>query len=1507
MKSFLLLRAALFTALCAGLATSQPAAAKNWVGNTDANFNTAANWSPAAVPVSTDALVFTNAGSAGTTLTDNIPQGATDLGWNGISFTALAPSYTISGGRFALNSGFTIANNSGVLQTLNVDMGVNGIRTIDTGSGGLVLGGRINSYATTGGLTKNGAGTLTLSGGNVYVAATTISAGTLSLNTIANGGNGSATALVITSGSSTVTSSSASPTLNGLTVGMSIYTPSASGTPNAVPPSATVTGISGGAGAWTITLSAPAFASYTGSAPIVGFANSLGLSVNTAAGLVFSGSSTLQYTGPTARTDRGFTINAGVTATFDVTNAATDLTFASGPAAAATTGALIKTGAGRLTLTNTAFLYTGATTLSAGQLFIKGPTVGSLAAGSAVAVNAGVLGGNGELKGTVTVALSAGAVIVPGESNDVASATLKMGNLTLNGGNTLVYDLNSTAVAYDKIAVTGALTVNNNGTTTVVLANNPDLAVGDYDLITAGSLAGAGGLANFTLSATVPPTKIYTLVYDTGVKKLQLHVVAAGAVNYTWIGSTVSDWDIGSTANWSTTPPSPLVMYADATDVVFDDYGSAHTTVNLPAPVAPASVTVKEAANYTFSGSGYITGSGGLSKSGPSTLTISTTNDFTGTAVISGGTVLLNSVETPGSSGPLGKTGAINLQGGTLQYSALNTADYSSRFAAASSQVNIDTAGQSVTFAAGLPAAASLTKAGSGTLVLSAANTNSGALTINDGILQLSSGSDRLKSSSAVIIANAAGAVLDLNGNAQRIGSLAGTGPAGTVALGGNLLQIGDGFSSTTYGGVISGAGGLLKQGVSSLTLSGVLGFSGSLTGNAGMLTLSGANTFGGGVNSSGSTINLNSSTALGAGTLTINGGTLDNTSGSPVTQANNNPVSWNGNFTFTGTGDLNLGTGAVTLNGNRVATVNSNSLTMGGVISGNPGDTITKQGTAGTLVLAGLNTFSDQIQINNGTVAANTIFNAGTDSSLGNGSTTPIIRIGNSFTTGTLAYNGGATSTDRQIQVGNGSTAGDAGSATVNNNGSGALVFANVSFNAQDAGAVIARTLTLGGSNTNNNEVQGVITDNAAGGKIALVKSDAGLWKLSGTNTYSGSTTVNGGTLLLNGTIGSGTVTVATNGTLAGVGTIGGAVTVANGGKLAPGDNVIGILNLSSNLTLNSGSTTLIKINKSSATNDVIITGGTNNYGGTLTVVNLGGTPALGDTYQLFNAAAHTGLFATTNLPALSGNLKWTWNSASGSLTVAATTTVSLGASVAPSTYGQSVIFTATVQTNSVTLGNAVSNVVFKVDGITMTTVPVTGGSAAYSTSALRAGVHTVTADYTGGGNYLPSTGSVTQTVNQATLTITANNLTKPYDGVPFSGGNGVTYAGFVNGETNAALGGTLSYGGTSQGATAVSSYTIIPSGLTNAVYTNYNIGFVSGTLVITAAGPVTNNIVLSAGVGSFSLTWPVLGWYAQSNSVNVADTNYWFDIAGSQAATNLSVTINPGLSNVFYRLRAP
>jgi hypothetical protein len=85
--------------------------------------------------------------------------------------------------------------------------------------------------------------------------------------------------------------------------------------------------------------------------------------------------------------------------------------------------------------------------------------------------------------------------------------------------------------------------------------------------------------------------------------------------------------------------------------------------------------------------------------------------------------------------------------------------------------------------------------------------------------------------------------------------------------------------------------------------------------------------------------------------------------------------------------------------------------------------------------------------------------------------------------------------------------------------------------------------------------------------------------------------------------------------------------------------------------------------------------------------------------------------------------------------------------------------------------------------------------------------------------------------------LRIVANNDARTYDSVAYSGGKGVTYSGFVAGESETVLSGVLVYAGTSQGAVNVGTYTIQPKGLTSR---NYSLGFEDGQLSIVAAAPV-------------------------------------------------------------------
>jgi hypothetical protein len=119
------------------------------------------------------------------------------------------------------------------------------------------------------------------------------------------------------------------------------------------------------------------------------------------------------------------------------------------------------------------------------------------------------------------------------------------------------------------------------------------------------------------------------------------------------------------------------------------------------------------------------------------------------------------------------------------------------------------------------------------------------------------------------------------------------------------------------------------------------------------------------------------------------------------------------------------------------------------------------------------------------------------------------------------------------------------------------------------------------------------------------------------------------------------GTLTLSSGQTLNGFGTVNGVLTVTSLSTVAPGSPAgLGVLTVTSSATL--GGTNMMKLNQTSGTNDVLSVGGALTYGGTLTVTNLSGTLAAGDSFKLFNASTYAGYFNTTNLPVLGNSLVW-------------------------------------------------------------------------------------------------------------------------------------------------------------------------------------------------------------------------------------------------------------------------
>jgi fibronectin-binding autotransporter adhesin len=143
----------------------------------------------------------------------------------------------------------------------------------------------------------------------------------------------------------------------------------------------------------------------------------------------------------------------------------------------------------------------------------------------------------------------------------------------------------------------------------------------------------------------------------------------------------------------------------------------------------------------------------------------------------------------------------------------------------------------------------------------------------------------------------------------------------------------------------------------------------------SGTLTLTETNTYSGGTTLSAGQLNINNGgdssgqdSAIGTGQLTINGGAIDNTSSSNVTLIPSIDETWNGSFSYLGsTNNFDTGAGTVTFNANTVLTVVSNTFEVDGSLSdGGNGLGITKAG-GGALTLMAANSFFGDLELGAG------------------------------------------------------------------------------------------------------------------------------------------------------------------------------------------------------------------------------------------------------------------------------------------------------------------------------------------------------------------------------------------------------------------------------------------------------------------------------------------------------------------------------------------------------------
>ena len=241
-----------------------------------------------------------------------------------------------------------------------------------------------------------------------------------------------------------------------------------------------------------------------------------------------------------------------------------------------------------------------------------------------------------------------------------------------------------------------------------------------------------------------------------------------------------------------------------------------------------------------------------------------------------------------------------------------------------------------------------------------------------------------------------------------------------------------------------------------------------------------------------------------------------------------------------------------------------------------------------------------------------------------------------------------------------------------------------------------------------------------------------------------------------------------------------------------------------------------------SAAGQNITATNTNNDFGGAVSVTD-GATIALLDKNAMtlggINATGTVTASTTTGNLTLSGAIATTDASSN-----AVTLTAGSGAAAGTSTGGDIVISGSP----TVTIGSGGRATLYtgSIAGSTALTTLISSGSGHFRYKSKA-----------GAANYTTALGSgVYGIYREARLvTITAADASKTADGTPYSGGNGVTYSGWANGDTSAAFTGTPTYSGTSQGATTVGTYVITPGGYSSGY--GYTPSYANGTLTISAA----------------------------------------------------------------------
>jgi fibronectin-binding autotransporter adhesin len=492
-------------------------------------------------------------------------------------------------------------------------------------------------------------------------------------------------------------------------------------------------------------------------------------------------------------------------------------------------------------------------------------------------------------------------------------------------------------------------------------------------------------------------------------------------VGYLILSGGANRLGVGSTMNLGNgTASGKLILDGIAqTFTALTTAGSGTANAVVGGSATLSTLTLNNAAasalSATIGGKGTNENNLALVKSGAGTLTLTGTNTYTGGTIVNAGTLKLDYSTVDGSK--LADSGTLDLAAGTLELAGgTRTEVVASTVISGTTQVNITRSSGSATISLG-----DITRTSTGTLNIAATGivtttlandgfgklpswiTLNGQIAANDGsgniiaYVPSYTNVNRLGGSIAssafssikIVDGGVAGDVVPAAAGLTEIDILwqaATAGPA-VVALGASdtfrlgplgLVSVPTGSGSLSIqGGILTAGGADDTNGVIAidttpdLTISSAIDQNGtgvvslSKTG-AGALLLTSSNLFSGGLILNQGELRINHAEAMGIdGTLTINGGSLDNTSGAAISIVDTIPQVWNADFTFGGSNDLTFSAGAVTLGANRIVTVNGGTLGIGGAVDG--AFTLGKAG-AGTLTI-GSGSWSGETAVSGGTL----------------------------------------------------------------------------------------------------------------------------------------------------------------------------------------------------------------------------------------------------------------------------------------------------------------------------------------------------------------------------------------------------------------------------------------------------------------------------------------------------------------------------------------------------------